>query len=124
MIEMELDANYINESLASINAMAGVRGMRKLDLVEKYNWNYPDEKTSVASLSNKMYNNTLRFSELCRLADIMDFEIVIREKRKPAASFTVKNKSKDDLVKDVCDLDNQSLLQDTIMPMNFDDDPE
>ena len=51
--------------------------------VEIMNANHPEDKTTAPNLTNKLSRNTIRFSEVMEIADVLGYEIVFQEKGAP-----------------------------------------
>lgn len=47
--------------------------------VELMNANHPDEKTTSQNLTNKLMRNTIKFSEVMEIADVLGYEICFQE---------------------------------------------
>ncbi len=74
--EFKLDINNINTQL---KYLANLEGMNMTMLKFAVNEVF-DKKDSVRNLYNKMKHKTLRVSELAEIAEIMNYEIILRKK--------------------------------------------
>lgn len=74
--EFKLDINNISTQL---KYLANLEGMNMTMLKFAVNEVF-DKKDSVRNLYNKMKHKTLRVSELAEIAEIMNYEIVLRKK--------------------------------------------
>ncbi len=62
-----------------IKFLASLKGLTLTDLKEEINKRY--KKTdSIQNLSNKLRSGTFRVSEFIEIAEILDYEIILREK--------------------------------------------
>ena len=74
--EFKIDINNINTQL---KYLANLEGMNMTMLKFAVNEVF-DKKDSVRNLYNKMKHKTLRVSELAEIAEIMNYEIILRKK--------------------------------------------
>lgn len=73
--EYKLDADNIN---SQVKFLASLKGYNIGKLKEKINFVY-SKRDKVSNFSNKMKLGRLRVSELAEIADILGYEIILRE---------------------------------------------
>ncbi|MFR1673011.1 MAG: hypothetical protein ACLSWI_08725 [Candidatus Gastranaerophilaceae bacterium] len=74
--EFRLDVKNIT---AQIKYLANVEGMNMTMLKFTINQLF-DKKDSIRNLYNKMKNKTLRVSELAEIAEVLNYEIILKKK--------------------------------------------
>ena len=74
--EIKLETENLTQQIKYLSALEGLTVTKVKDLVNrKYN-----KTDSIRNLSNKLRNKTFRVTELAKILDILNYEIILRKK--------------------------------------------
>ncbi len=71
-----------NKTRAKIKAFLALNGVTLTDVVKIMNERHPDEPTTQQNLTNKLARETIKFSEIEEIADILEHDIVFQKRNK------------------------------------------
>ena len=69
-----------NITRAKIKAFLASNGTTLTDVVKVMNERHPDEPTTQQNLTNKLARETIKFSEVMEIADILEHDIVFKKR--------------------------------------------
>lgn len=69
-----------NKTRAKIKSFLASNGVTLTDVVKIMNERHPDGPTTQQNLTNKLARETIKFSEVEEIADILDHEIIFKKK--------------------------------------------
>ena len=69
-----------NITRAKIKAFLASNGTTLTDVVKVMNEMHPDEPTTQQNLTNKLARETIKFSEVMEIADILEHDIVFKKR--------------------------------------------
>lgn len=69
-----------NATRAKIKAFLAFNGVTLTDVVKAMNERYPDEPTTQQNLTNKLARETIKFSEVMKIADILEYDVVFKKR--------------------------------------------
>ena len=74
---MRKDENVIR---AKIKAFLAANGVTLTDVIKTMNERHPDEPTTQQNITNKLARETIKFSEVMEIADILGYDIVFKKR--------------------------------------------
>ena len=69
-----------NITRAKIKAFLASNGTTLTDVVKVMNERHPDEPTTQQNITNKLARETIKFSEVMEIADILEHDIVFKKR--------------------------------------------
>lgn len=71
-----------NKTRSKIKSFLASNGVTLTDVVKIMNERHPDEPTTQQNLTNKLARETIKFSEVEEIADILNHEIIFKKRTK------------------------------------------
>lgn len=70
-----------NEIRKRIKELLAKTGTTLTDVVDEYNRQHPDTPTTRQNLTNKIARQTIRYSEVIEIAEILDHDVIFQKKK-------------------------------------------